>query len=326
MQLFQAESPGPTTDKLTPRVQQTAKLLWVIYLALTAFEFVLLWIHPSMDWFEALNHAFATLATGGFSTKNSSIAAFDSVYIDTVITIFMFLAGINFAMHFRLFKGDFGNFFNNREIRFYSLITVVSILVISFSLFFFDKYDIGEALRYGSFQAVAIITTTGFGTSDYELWYSFGAFFLFLLFFTGGCAGSTGGGVKMIRIMIIVRNTFREIKQIVHPKAILPVRVGDQTIDQNILRQVLSFIVLYMLMFAVGGFVMSLFGYDFASAFGASIAALGNIGPGWGEFGPTDNFAQIPFIGKWVLILLMMIGRLEIFTVLILFSPAFWKQ
>lgn len=326
MQLFQAESPGPTTDKLTPRVQQTAKLLWVIYLALTAFEFVLLWIHPSMDWFDALNHAFATLATGGFSTKNASVAAFDSIYIDTVITIFMFLAGINFAMHFRLFKGEFKTFFDNREFRFYSTITMIAIVVISFSLFIFDKYEFWEALRYGAFQAVAIITTTGFGTSDYEVWYSFGAFFLFLLFFTGGCAGSTGGGVKMIRIMIIVRNTFREIKQIIHPKAILPVRIGDQTVDQNILRTVLSFIVLYMLIFAIGGIVMSLFGYDFASAFGASIACLGNIGPGWGEFGPTDNFAQIPFIGKWVLILLMMIGRLEIFTVLILFSPTFWKQ
>ena len=188
------------------------------------------------------------------------------------------------------------------------------------------RFTIGEAIRYGSFQAVAIITTTGFGTSDYELWYSFGAFFLFLLFFTGGCAGSTGGGIKMVRIMIIIRNTFREIKQIIHPKAILPVRIGDQSVDQNTLRTVLSFIVLYMLIFALGGFVMSLFGYDLQSSFGASIAALGNIGPGWGEFGPTDNFAQIPFLGKWVLILLMMIGRLEVFTVLILFSPAFWKQ
>lgn len=326
MQLFQAESPGPTTDKLTPRVQETAKLLWVVYVAMTGAEFLLLWIHPSMDWFEALNHAFATLATGGFSTKNASIAAFDSVYIDVVITIFMFLAGINFAMHFRLFKGDLQNFFSNRETRFYSVICMIGIMLVSFSLWYFDGFTLGEAIRYGSFQAVAIITTTGFGTSDYELWYSFGAFFLFLLFFTGGCAGSTGGGIKMIRIMIIIRNTFREVKQIIHPKAILPVRIGDKTVDQNTLRTVLSFIVLYMLIFALGGFVMSLFGYDLQSSFGASIAALGNIGPGWGEFGPTDNFAQIPFLGKWVLILLMMIGRLEVFTVLILFSPAFWKQ
>ena len=326
MQLFQAESPGPTTDKLTPRVQETAKLLWGVYVAFTGIEFLLLWVHPSMDWFQALNHAFATLATGGFSTKSGSIAAFDSVYIDAVITLFMFLAGINFAMHFRLLKGNTESFFNNREIRFYSLITAISIVAISGSLWLFDGYDIGGAIQYGAFQAVSIITTTGFGTDDYELWHSFGAFFLFLLFFTGGCAGSTGGGVKMIRWMIIIRNSFREIKQIVHPKAILPIRIGDKTIDYNIQRTVLSFFVLYLIVFGIGALIMATMGYDMQSAIGASIACLGNIGPGWGEFGPTDNYAQIPLFGKWVLIIMMMIGRLEIFTVLLIFTPTFWKQ
>ncbi|NGP76775.1 TrkH family potassium uptake protein [Balneolaceae bacterium YR4-1] len=326
MQLFQAESPGPTADKLTPRVQETAKLLWGIYVAFTATEFLLLWLHPSMDWFDSINHAFATLATGGFSTKNSSIAAFDSVYVDVIIIIFMFLAGINFAMHFRLLKGDAESFFNNRETRFYSLITLVSIIVITLSLWFFDGYSIGSALRYGAFQAVAIITTTGFGTDNYEVWYSFGAFFLFLLFFTGGCAGSTGGGPKMIRWMIIIRNSYREVKQIVHPKAILPIRIGEKTVDPNIQRTVLSFFMLYIFVFGLGALIMASMGYGMDSAIGASIACLGNIGPGWGEFGPTDNFAQIPYVGKWVLILLMMIGRLEIFTVLLLFTPTFWKQ
>lgn len=326
MQLFQAESPGPTADKLTPRVQETAKLLWGVYVAFTGIEFILLWVHPSMDWFDALNHAFATLATGGFSTKNGSIAAFDSVYIDSVITLFMFMAGINFAMHFRLLKGDSKSFFNNREMRFYSLITFIAIIVLSFSLWIFDNYDFGSALRYGSFQAVAIITTTGFGTDNYELWHAFGAFFLFLLFFTGGSAGSTGGGPKMIRWMIIIRNTYREIKQIIHPKAVLPIRIGDKTIDPNIQRTVLSFFVLYLLVFGAGALIMAGMGYDLESAIGASIACLGNIGPGWGEFGPTDNFAQIPYFGKWVLIMMMMIGRLEIFTVLLIFTPAFWKQ
>ncbi len=326
MQLFQAESPGPTTDKLTPRVQETAKLLWVVYVAFTGLEFLLLWIHPAMDWFEALNHAFATLATGGFSTKNASIAAFDSAYIDVIITLFMFLAGINFAMHFRLIKGDTESFFNNRETRFYTLIVLIGIIGISFSLWHFDGRPILDALRYGSFQALAIITTTGFGTDDYELWYSFGAFLLFLFFFTGGSAGSTSGGIKMIRWMIMIRNTGREIKQIIHPKAILPVRIGDKAINSDIQRTVLSFFILYLCIFAIGAFIISLFGYDLLSSVGASIAALGNIGPGWGEFGPTDSFAQLPYLGKWVLILLMMIGRLEIFTVLIIFSPSFWKQ
>lgn len=326
MQLFQAESPGPTTDKLTPRVQETAKLLWGIYVAFTLVEFVLLWLHPSMDWFEAINHAFATMATGGFSTKNASIQAFNSAYIEWVIIVFMFLAGINFAMHFRLIRGDRSSFFENREIRFYTLVIFIGMIIISGSLWLIDNYPIMEAIRSGTFQVLTIVTTTGFGTDDYELWNSVGAFFLLLLFFTGGCAGSTGGGIKMIRWMILIRNTGREIKQIIHPKAVLPVRIGDQTIKQNIQRTVLSFFILYVFMFALGAFLISLFGYDILSSVGASISAIGNIGPGWGDFGPTDNFAGLPYAGKWVLIMLMMIGRLELFTVLIIFSPAFWKQ
>lgn len=326
MQLFKAESSVPTTDKLTPHVRETAKLLWVVYVAFTGLQFLLLWIHPSMDWFDAINHAFSTLATGGFSTKDASVAAFDSAYIDTIIIIFMFLAGISFAMHFRLLRGDTKSFFNNRETRFYTLLTALGIISISSSLFFFDGYSFGEAIRYGSFQVVSIVTTTGFGTDDYELWYSFGGFILFLMFFLGGCAGSTGGGPKMIRWMIIIRNTFREIKQIVHPNAVLPIRIGDKVIDRNIQRTVLGFFVLYLITFGIGALIVAAFGYDMESAIGASIASLGNIGPAWGEFGPTDNYAELPYFVKWILILLMLVGRLEIFTVLILFSPAFWKQ
>ncbi len=326
MQLFQAESPGPTTDKLTPRVQETAKLLWVVYVAFTAAEFLLLWIHPSMDWFDSVNHAFATLATGGFSTKNASIEAFDSVYIDIVITFFMFLAGINFALHFRLLRGDTKSFFENREVRFFTLVILGCTFLVSLSLFIFNNFSVGEALRYGSFQVVSIVTTTGFGTSDYELWYPLGAFALFLLFFTGGCAGSTGGGIKMIRWLIIIRNTLREIKQIIHPKAILPIRIGDKIVDPNIQRTVLSFFIFYILIFGIGTLIITGFGFDLLSATGASIACLGNIGPGWGEFGPTDNYAKVPYLGKWVLIMMMMIGRLEVFTVLLIFTPTFWKQ
>lgn len=326
MQLFQAESPGPTADKLTPRVQETAKLLWGVYVAFTALEFLLLWVHPSMDWFEAVNHAFATMATGGFSTKNNSIAAFDSVYIDVIITIFMFIAGINFAMHFRLLKGDVKTFFNNREMRFYALITAVSIAVVSFSLWIFNSYSFGGALRSGAFQVVSIITTTGFVTDNYQLWYSLGAFVLFLLFFTGGCAGSTGGGIKMIRLLVVIRNTFRELKQIIHPKAILPVQIGDHTVERDVQRSVLSFFVLYLFVFGIGSLIMSTMGYDIQSSIGATIACLGNVGPGWGALGPTASFAKVPIFGKWMLILFMMIGRLEIFTVILLFTPSFWKQ
>jgi len=326
MQLFQAESPGPTADKLTPRVQETAKLLWVVYVAITFVEFLLLWLHPAMDWFEAINHAFATLATGGFSTQNGSIESFDSVYIDVVITAFMFLAGINFALHFRLFKGNTDHVFTNRELRFYSLLCLAGVILVSGGLWLGSTYSILEAIRYGSFQAISIITTTGFGTNDYELWPSFAMFILFMFFFTGGSAGSTGGGIKMIRWLILFRNSFREIKQIIHPRAILPIRIGGKVIDADIQRTVLSFFVLYIFVFVTGGMIIALCGYDLLSSMGVSIACLGNIGPAWGEFGPTENYAQIPLFGKWVLIILMMIGRLELFTVLVIFSPTFWKQ
>jgi trk system potassium uptake protein len=326
MQLFQAEYSGSTSDKLTPRIRETAFLLWTVYMGMTGVQFLLLWAHPSMDWFEAVNHAFSTLATGGFSTQNASVAAFDSVYIDVIITVFMFLAGINFAMHFRLFTGDHKSFFENREIRFYTLITVLFITGISGGLWLMDNYSAGDALRYGSFQVLAILTTTGFGTDDYALWMPFTSFLLFLLFFTGGCAGSTGGGIKMIRLMIITKNIGREFRQILHPQGILPVRVGSRVIDSKILKTILGFFVMYFIIFAIGAIIMSFMGYDLVSAMGASIACLGNIGPAWGEFGPTDEYAHVPYAGKWVLLILMMIGRLELFTVLVLFTPWFWKN
>lgn len=326
MELFQAEYSGSTSDKLTPRIQETAFLLWTVYIGLTGVQFLMLWVHPSMDWFDALNHAFSTLATGGFSNLNDSVAGFDSVYVDVVITIFMFLAGINFAMHFRLFSGDFKSFFNNREIRFYSIITTVFIIGISGALWLIEDQAFGDALRYGSFQVVSIVTTTGFGTYDYTLWMPFTSFLLFILFFTGGCAGSTGGGIKMIRLMIIAKNIGREFKQIIHPQAVLPVRVGRRVIEAPILKTILGFFMVYFLIFAVGALIMSFLGYDFMSAMGASIASLGNIGPAWGDFGPVENYAEVPYFGKWVLLILMMIGRLELFTVLVIFTPWFWKN
>lgn len=326
MQLFQAEYSGSRTDKVTPRIQQTAKLLWTIYIGLTAAQFLLLWAHPSMDWFEAINHAFSTLATGGFSTQSASVGAFDSAYIDAVVILFMFLAGINFAMHFRLFSGDVKSFLDNRELRFYTLLTGVFILGISISLWAFDHYAIVEALRYGSFQVVSILTTTGFGTDNYVHWMPFSAFLLFLLFFTGGCAGSTGGGIKMIRILLILKNIGREFRQIIHPQAVLPMRIGERVVDPSILRNILGFFVMYLIIFATGALIMTFLGYDFLSAVGASIASLGNIGPAWGTFGPLEDYAHVPIFGKWVLLMLMLIGRLELFTVLILFTPFFWKN
>lgn len=326
MQLFQAEAPGPTADKLTPRIQETAKLLWIVYVVFTSALFVLLWIHPKMDWFEAINHAFATLATGGFSTKNANVEFFDSLYIDFIITIFMFFAGMNFALHFKLFRGEPLALFKDREIRFYAIFCGLVVAAATIGLRFGSQYNWIEAFQYGSFQVMSITTATGFGTNDYELWGNFAFFILFICFFTGGCTGSTCGGIKMVRWYVLLKNTIREFKMTLHPKAILPIRMGDKVVSPNIIRNVVSFFLAYLLCFIFGGFVLALCGFDLISALGASIACLGNIGPGLGEFGPTDNFAAIPYLGKWVLIMLMMVGRLEIFTVLIIFSPAFWKQ
>jgi trk system potassium uptake protein TrkH len=324
MRLFKAESPGPSAEKLTPRVQDTAKFLWGVYVILTIAEFLLLWADPSMNWFDAINHTFATVATGGFSTKNASVGAFHSSYVDGIITLFMFLSGMSFAMHFRLLRGDVKTFFSNRESRFYLLITVISIIVIGISLGAFNHYSIGNALRYSSFQVVSIITTTGFTTDNYSAWYSLAGIFLFILYFVGGCAGSTAGGPKMIRWMIVIRNSFREIKQSIHPKAVLPIRIGDKIITPDIQRSVLNFFVLYMIAFGLGTLIISAFGFDLISSAGASISCLGNVGPVWGIF-VSKGLAIIPNFGKWTLIFLMMIGRLEIFTVLVIISRAFWK-
>lgn len=324
--LFQAESSVLENDKLTPRVQQTAKYLWVVYFGFTAAHFLLLWVHPKMDWFDALNHAMSTLATGGFSTKDSSVGWYDSTYIDIVVIVFMYLAGISFAMHFRLLRGEVDNFFRNRETRFYTIVSLIAIFAISFSLWFQGDYSIPDALRYGTFQALSILTTTGYGTDDYALWPSLALVMLLFLFFTGACAGSTSGGIKMFRHMILIRTVGREIRQSVHPRAVLPLRVGNRIIEPPMVRKILSFFMLYALLFLLGAVILTALGVDAVSALGASIATLGSIGPAIGEFGPTSNYAGLPEIGKWLLSALMLIGRLELFTVLVLFSIPYWKE
>jgi trk system potassium uptake protein len=326
MQLFRAESSTPYGDKLTPTVRATALYLWLAYALFTLINFILLWVHPEMDWFEALNHAFSTLATGGFSTRDASIGSFDSVYIDTVTMIFMFLAGISFAMHFRLLRGETSSFFNNRETRFFTFVCLAFITVIAIALFISGDYSAGDSLRYGAFQALSIVTTTGFITSNYEIWPVLATMLIFVLFFTGGCAGSTAGGIKMIRIMIILRTTQNELKKAVHPNAVIPVRIGNRTIEPGIVKTILSFFTLYMLTFFGGAVLLSALGVDFVSAIGASIACLGSIGPAFGDFGPVNNYASLPSAGKWILSFLMMVGRLEVFTVLVLISPSFWKS
>lgn len=325
-QLFSAESSAGMTDKITPRVQEAATWLWAVYVTFTLANFFFLWAHPAMDWFDALNHSMATLATGGFSTKDASLAFYDSAYLDVVTTVFMFLAGISFTMHFRLLRGEFRIFGNNRETRFYTMMSLISITVVSLVLWIEGGYELADAFRFGSFQVVSIITTTGFITDNYEVWPSLAVLFLFLLFFTGGTAGSTAGGIKSFRILILLKNTMREIRQTVHPRGVLPIQIGKKIIEPATIMRVLSFVISYVFFFSIGALILAALGLDFMSAMGASIACLGNIGPGFGEFGPINNYASMPWLGKWTMSLLMMIGRLEVFTVLVLFSKAYWRE
>lgn len=340
MQLYRAEVPGPSADKLTPRVRETAKRLWLIYVGITGLEVLLLL--PAMGWFEAVNHAFATMATGGFSTMNGSVGQYGSAYIEWVITVFMFLAGMNFALHYRALKGKPITVFRDTEFRVYASIVGIATVLLTVAIWApFDRLlpvdpdmthaivryeSFPEALRLAAFQATSIVTTTGFGTADYEVWSPFAIGILFLLFFIGGMAGSTGGGVKVIRHVLMFKNSYKEIRQLIHPQAVLNVRLGNQVVSQDVMRNVLSFIVLYLGLIGFGTLGLAAGGVDILSSFGGTISAVGNIGPAFGTLGPAENYAHLPAMAKWILSFLMIAGRLEIFTVLIVFASAFWRR
>ena len=331
MQLFRAEAPGPQTDRLTPRIAQTAKLLWGVYLLLSFLETVLL-MFGGMSLFDALCHTFGTMATGGFSTKNSSIGHYDSVYIDMVICCFMFLAGTNFALHYRALRGNVKSYFQDTEFKFYCTVIAVSITLISWNTIRFQvdgqvPYDsMWTSLRYAAFQVMSIITTTGYGTADFEQWPALSQFILVTLMFYGGCAGSTGGGMKQVRFLLLIRQSGAEIKRLIFPHAVLPIRVNDRVVPPEVMTNVLGFFFFFIGIFAIVTCIMTTLGLDLVSAAGATIATMGNIGPGLGSVGPTDNYAHIHTFGKYVLSFCMLLGRLELYTVLILFSPNFWKR
>ncbi len=326
MQLFKAEVPGPTADRLKPRIQDTAKMLWGVYVLLTAVETLLL-MFGGMNFFDAICHSFATLATGGFSTRNASIAAYDSSYIDGVITLFMILAGANFALHFQVLRGKAGEFFRSEELRAYlGIIFVSTVLVMIFNWKDGVYLHLGENLRYSIFQTSSIMTTTGFGTADFELWPVLAQYILLLLMFIGGCAGSTGGGMKVARILLLFKHAQVQIFRLIHPRAIRLVKLGNRPVDKEVLQSILGFFAVFIGVFVVGSLLVAATGMDLVSAAAAVIACLSNIGPGLGSVGPVDNFAHVPAFGKWVLIVCMLMGRLELFTVLVLFFPSFWRK
>ncbi len=318
MELLGAEAPGPIQEKLTPRIAQTAKALWGIYLVLTLAEIGIL-LALGLGPLDAVAHAFASMATGGFSTRNASISAFDSAPVEWTVTLFMVLAGMSFALHYQWLRGKFSNLKSDSELRLY-----LGILCIGTSVVFLDLMldrttsSLFEALRLSAFQVVSIVTTTGFATADYDAWPQVSRVLLFMLMFTGGCAGSTGGSVKIVRLYIVFKKIGVDLKRMLQPHAVLPVRLGGRGIPDDVVSSVTTFFVLFLLLFVLGGLVLTIFGVDPVTAFSASAACLGNIGPGFAGVGPTMNYAGVPGAAKVVLALLMIVGRLELYTVMVI--------
>jgi trk system potassium uptake protein TrkH len=326
MNLFKAEAPGGILpDKLAPRIAETARSMWWVYIILTVAEVFLLLI-GDMNLFDAVAHAFATVATGGFSTKNTSIAFFDSAFIDYTISLFMFLAGVNFFLHYQALHGNLRAYMKDSEFRFYAGVVMLAIAVVLSDVAHLYATDPLRAIRDTIFTVTAIVTTTGFGTADFEKWPELSQFLLVSLMVMGGSAGSTAGGSKCLRVQIFFKAGYRELKRILHPAAIIPVRIGRRAIPDSAVASVLGFITCIVGLFISASMALSAMGIDMVTACTAVIACIFNIGPGLGQVGPTDNFGFMPGLAKFILSTCMILGRLEVYTVLVLLIPDFYKK
>ncbi len=325
MQLYKAEVPTPVPDKLKPRIRDTATILWTVYALLSLMQIVML-AAGGMSLFDAVCHTFTTMPTGGFSTRNASIAHYESAYIDFVVVIFMLAAGINFSLHYQMLRGRPLAFWRDSECRFFLGAVLLLVAVVTLDVHKAVYGSLLQAFRYGSFQVVSILTTTGYATADYEQWPAMSQLILLLCMFLGASAGSTGGGVKCLRVMLCFKYCYRELFSLIHPRSVTRVKIGGNPVPDDVMRSVMGFLALYMGIFALSSVVLAGMGVDFVTAFGAVAACLGNIGPGFGQVGPVDNFALIPTAGKWLLVWCMLLGRLEIFTVIILLVPEFWRR
>lgn len=356
-QMFRGEVPGPTTERLKPRLAQTAKILWGVYALLTLLETIML-MAGKMSLFDSLSHAFGTMATGGFSTKNGSIGAYNSTYIDIVVSIFMFLAGMNFMIHYNvMFTGNFGPIKKNSEFHFYTGVILTAILISTISLSvnglgskeqarrsyrnnplteteLVEKFETEQnklnswhsTLRFTAFQVLSFTTTTGYTTADFDVWPAFLRLMVVILMFFGGCAGSTGGGVKMVRVLVVLKTILREIKTMIQPRLVSPIKIGGEAIEEKQVRNIVGFFALYILIFIFFSIVMSLMIPDVTTAVTSVVSTINNIGPGLSGIGAVENYAWMPIAGKWVLFLCMLIGRLEVYTVLIALSPVWRKR
>ena len=323
VQLFKAEVPGPVADKIRPRVRETAKLLWIVYLGITVLETILLGI-AGMGWFDAICHAFTTMPTGGFSTKNASIEAYNSGAIEYIIIIFMIIAGTNFSLHFRALSGNINSHITDKEFKVYFSLILYVTLIIFLRLALHGEIS-EENFRASLFQTVSLVTTTGFSSADYELWPYFVQCVLLCLMFVGGMGGSTGGGMKIIRVFVLFKYMALATQRMLHTKAIIPIRIGNRFISEDVISNTLGFFLFYVSIFIFTTVALTLMNVNLESAIGAAASAIGNIGPGLADFGPTDNYALLPDFGKWLLTFCMLLGRLEIFTIIVIFSRVFWK-
>ncbi|HAH36693.1 MULTISPECIES: TrkH family potassium uptake protein [unclassified Algoriphagus] len=324
IELFVAESPGPTSDKVHPRISETAKRLWYVYVGLTLLATLLYWV-GGMTFYDAINHALTTLATGGFSTKNASMAYYDSAFIQYVAIVFMFLAGTNFTIIYFGLIGKFRRVLRSDEFKTYAFALLGISVILFYPIFAKGGVDYELAFRKSLFQVVSLVTTTGYVTDDYTQYGQGMSFIFFMLLFLGGSAGSTAGGIKFVRHLTFIKNSWLEFKRLVHPRAIVPLMINGDRVTGRIITHIMNFLLIYLLTFVIGALVLSLMGYDLPTSLGAVATCLGNVGPAIGEVGPVDNFAFFSGSAKIFLSFIMLLGRLELFTILILFTPFFWR-
>ena len=324
VQLFKAEVPGPVADKIRPRVKETAKILWMVYVGFTFLQFLLLGF-AGMPWFDSICHAFTTMPTGGFSTQNASIAAYSNPLIHYIIIFFMFIAGVNFTLHFRAITGNFKSYFKDYEFKVYFFILFFATTFIFFNISYSQSDLSHNTFQISLFQSLALMTGTGYANANYELWPFFSQLLLFFMMFFGAMGGSTSGGMKIARVILLIKYAASETRRMLHSRAIIPIRIGDRTISDDVIRNTLGFFLIYLSFFMITALVLTALNFDFLSSLSAAASAIGNVGPAFGAFGPTDNYAMLHPIGKWMMTFCMLLGRLEIFTIMVLFSRTFWR-